>query len=248
VESMEGMDRIPGSSVTMLLHWRNGSTGGARAAARTGRRAGDALRSERRRRVLNVATALIALIVCAPLMLLIAVLVRLTSPGPVFYSQWRVGALQASRNGNGREAYRRFRLYKFRTMYDGADRQGQVWAAPDDPRVTPLGRFLRLYRLDELPQLVNVLMGDMNIVGPRPEQPRIFMDLREKVQHYPNRQRVLPGITGLAQINQHYDRCLEDVRKKVDYDLQYIDRRSAMEDLRIMAATVPVVLFKKGAW
>ncbi len=137
-----------------------------------------------------------------------------------------------------------FTIYKFRTMR--SDRpKGQVWAAQNDPRVTPVGRVLRATRLDELPQLVNVLKGDMNIVGPRPEQPDIFQELSREVRNYRERQRVLPGITGLAQVNLGYDRSLEDVRKKVGFDLQYIRRRSATEDLMIMAKTMPVMVFRR---
>ena len=140
-----------------------------------------------------------------------------------------------------------FTIYKFRTMYEDGDAP-QVWATPGDPRVTPIGRVLRKYRLDELPQLFNVLKGDMNVVGPRPEQPEIFADLRQEVSGYSYRQRVLPGITGWAQINQSYDTCIDDVRRKVELDLEYIGRTSAVEDLRIMAQTVPVMLGKRGAW
>jgi lipopolysaccharide/colanic/teichoic acid biosynthesis glycosyltransferase len=124
----------------------------------------------------------------------------------------------------------------------------QVWAQPRDPRVTRLGAVLRKYRLDELPQLFNVLKGDMNIVGPRPEQPKIFAELRDQIDRYPERQRVLPGITGWAQINQSYDQCLSDVRNKLSYDLEYIERESAVQDLLILLRTVPVIVFKKGAW
>jgi lipopolysaccharide/colanic/teichoic acid biosynthesis glycosyltransferase len=143
---------------------------------------------------------------------------------------------------------RLFTIYKFRTMRPEAGPTNEVWARPDDDRVTAVGRVLRKYRLDELPQLVNVLRGDMNIVGPRPEQPRIFMDLREQIGGYADRQRVLPGITGWAQINQSYDTSIEDVRRKVRYDLEYIHRQSTMRDLQILMRTVPVMLFKKGAW
>jgi lipopolysaccharide/colanic/teichoic acid biosynthesis glycosyltransferase len=114
--------------------------------------------------------------------------------------------------------------------------------------VTRLGRFLRNTRMDELPQFFNVLKGDMNIVGPRPEQPEIFQRLREEVDGYQHRQRVLPGITGLAQVNHHYDRSIKDVEIKVRHDLEYVRRVSTIEDLRIMARTLPVVLFRKGAW
>ncbi len=126
--------------------------------------------------------------------------------------------------------------------------EAQVWARPDDPRVTRLGRVLRKYRLDELPQLFNVLRGDMNIVGPRPEQPQIFAELRRQIGGYARRQRVRPGITGWAQVNLHYDTSVESVRQKVAYDLEYVARQSLAEDLRIMARTVPVVLFRRGAW
>lgn len=143
---------------------------------------------------------------------------------------------------------RLFTIYKFRTMEVDGEGDGQVWATEDDPRVTPVGRFLRKYRLDELPQLFNVLLGDMNVVGPRPEQPKIFEDLREEIDEYPERQRVLPGITGWAQVNHHYDRSLDDVRRKVAYDLEYIERESAMEDLKIMLRTLPAVMFKNGGW
>ena len=108
--------------------------------------------------------------------------------------------------------------------------------------------MLRKYRLDELPQLVNVLRGDMNLVGPRPEQPTIFAKLRQQVPGYAERQRVRPGITGWAQINQHYDRSIDDVHRKVAYDLDYVGRQSLVEDLKIMVRTIPVVVFKQGAW
>jgi lipopolysaccharide/colanic/teichoic acid biosynthesis glycosyltransferase len=133
-------------------------------------------------------------------------------------------------------------IYKFRTMIDDPS-TGQVWAASDDPRVTRLGRVLRAARLDELPQLFNVLMGDMNIVGPRPEQPEIFAELQGMVPSYRTRQRVLPGITGLAQVSAGHDRSLEDVRQKIKFDLEYIGRRSALHDLTIMARTIPVMAF-----
>jgi lipopolysaccharide/colanic/teichoic acid biosynthesis glycosyltransferase len=133
-------------------------------------------------------------------------------------------------------------------MYVAERAEGdQVWATFDDARVTPVGRFLRSYRLDELPQLWNVLKGDMNIVGPRPEQPQIFDELRQELERYTVRQKVLPGITGLAQVSQGYDQTVEDVKRKLGFDLEYIHRRSPLEDLRIMARTAPVMIFRKGA-
>ena len=204
----------------------------------------------------NIALATIALVVLSPLMLLIAIVVKLTSRGPAFYTQTRVG-LDRRHPGIGAENRRRaldlggkpFTIYKFRTMYADAERQtGAVWASKDDVRVTPVGRFLREYRLDELPQLFNVLKGEMNIVGPRPERPTIFAELTQNISEYPLRQRAKPGITGLAQINQHYDECLDDVRKKVQYDLEYIQRQGLLEDLKIMLKTIPVVLLRRGGW
>jgi lipopolysaccharide/colanic/teichoic acid biosynthesis glycosyltransferase len=210
-------------------------------------------RNERLRRILNVVTAVLGLILAAPLLFAVALLIKLTSPGPVIYRQLRVG-VDRRRPGahyDGRRKLdhggRLFTIYKFRTMRPAASAE-QVWATPDDDRVTTVGRVLRKYRLDELPQLFNVLRGDMNVVGPRPEQPRIFATLREEVDNYPLRQRVLPGITGWAQINHNYDQCIEDVRTKVRYDLEYLEKASPSQDLRILFRTVPVVLFKKGAW
>jgi lipopolysaccharide/colanic/teichoic acid biosynthesis glycosyltransferase len=207
----------------------------------------------RARRALNILVALVGLVVTAPLMLVIAILIKLTSPGPILYRQLRVGIDRRSRSGGHwrrKVDYggRLFLMYKFRTMRvaDGGERQ--VWAAPDDPRVTWVGRFLRKYRLDELPQFVNVLKGDMNVVGPRPEQPEIFMTLRDQIQKYQERQRLLPGITGWAQVNQPYDQDIDDVRRKLQLDLEYAQRPSALQDLRILARTVPVMMFRKGGW
>ena len=207
------------------------------------------------RRALNVAVAGLGLVVAAPLIFLIAIAIKITSRGPVFYSQTRVGIdLRAPSRGNDNFRRRRdlggrpFTIYKFRTMAAEADRDAQVWASPEDPRVTAVGRILRKYRLDELPQLWNVLKGDMNVVGPRPEQPGIFEQLRSEIEHYTVRQRVRPGITGWAQINQSYDTSLDDVRRKIAYDLEYIRRKSAGEDLKIMLKTVPVMVLRKGAW
>ena len=207
-------------------------------------------------RLLNRSLALLALVVLFPVFLLIALAVKLSSRGPVFYTQERVGldrrALGRPEHNHRRQqdlGGRPFTIYKFRTMrVDAEAHSGAVWAQQDDPRVTPIGRVLRQYRLDELPQLLNVLRGEMNIVGPRPERPSIFAELRSHIAEYPLRQRTKPGITGLAQINQHYDRSLDDVRRKVHYDLEYIRRQSLREDLRIMLKTLPVIIFRRGGW
>jgi lipopolysaccharide/colanic/teichoic acid biosynthesis glycosyltransferase len=208
------------------------------------------------RRGLNLSIALIALVLLFPILILIALLVWITSPGPILYTQVRVG-LDRRLPEDVRQNHRRernlggrpFTIYKFRTMRVDAEHQsGAVWAQQDDLRVTSIGRLLRQYRLDELPQLLNVLRGEMNIVGPRPERPTIFAELREHIAEYPLRQRAKPGITGLAQINHHYDRSLDDVRTKVRYDLEYIERQSVAEDFRIMLKTLPVILLRRGGW
>jgi lipopolysaccharide/colanic/teichoic acid biosynthesis glycosyltransferase len=129
----------------------------------------------------------------------------------------------------------------------GSSEVPQVWAAKDDPRITMVGRFLRAHRLDELPQLLNVLKGDMNLVGPRPEQPQIFEELRKTIPVYPERQTVRPGITGWAQVNHRYDSSIDDVRKKLYYDLEYVRRRSVTKDVLIMAKTPSVMLFRQGS-
>lgn len=205
---------------------------------------------------MNFVLALLAVLALVPVFLLLAVLIKLTSRGPVFYLQERVG-LDRRTPGPGAHNRRRsqdlggkpFTIYKFRTMrVDAEAHSGAVWAQQQDPRVTPLGRVLRQYRLDELPQLLNVLKGEMNIVGPRPERPTIFAELRSHIAEYPLRQRTKPGITGLAQINHHYDRSLDDVRTKVTYDLEYIRRQSLREDLRIMLKTIPTILLRRGGW
>jgi lipopolysaccharide/colanic/teichoic acid biosynthesis glycosyltransferase len=180
--------------------------------------------------------------------------VKLTSRGPVFHSQTRVG-VDTRGSGVGPFDPRRradlggrpFRIYKFRTMHVAAEHHsGPVWAKPDDPRVTAVGGFLRQSRLDELPQFINVLKGEMNVVGPRPERPAIFSELREAIPDYQLRQRARPGITGLAQVRLKYDSCLEDVARKVELDLEYIRGQSFWHDFRIMVATVPVILLRKG--
>jgi lipopolysaccharide/colanic/teichoic acid biosynthesis glycosyltransferase len=207
-------------------------------------------------RALNVLFALTAVLLLLPIMLVIALLIRLTSRGPALYTQVRIGLdrrLPFVTHHNHRRQRdlggQPFTIYKFRTMrVDAEHHSGAVWAQQRDPRVTPIGRLLRQYRLDELPQLLNVLRGEMNIVGPRPERPTIFAELREHIAEYPLRQRAKPGITGLAQINHHYDRSLDDVRTKVHYDLEYIRRQSVAEDFRIMLKTVPVILLRRGGW
>src|SRR5262245_41066597 len=214
-----------------------------------------AARSERLSRSLNVAVAMVALVVAFPGMVLVALAVWITSKVPVVYYQigCRVDRRFRTSSACDRRVHdyggRLFRMYKFRTMRVDAEADGKpVWAQKIDPRTTPVGQFLRKTRLDELPQLYNVIRGDMNIVGPRPERPVIFAQLRDEVPQYAQRQRVKPGITGWAQINQSYDSCIDDVKSKVRYDLEYVQNQSFGHDLRIMSMTLPVMLFRKGGW
>lgn len=214
------------------------------------------LGSERLEWVLNAAIALAALVVLAPLMLLIAVAVKLSSPGPVLYKQVRVGLDARSRpcgdprpRRHGDVGGRLFTILKFRTMvHDAENGTGPVWASKADPRVTRVGRVLRKARLDELPQLINVVRGEMNIVGPRPERPDLFLEICGKLPAFQLRQATKPGITGWAQINQSYDTCINSVQRKLEYDLEYIRTKSFAGDLRIMLHTVPVMLFGEMGW
>lgn len=210
-------------------------------------------RRDRAARLLNIIVAAVGIVLTTPLMIFIALAIKLSSPGPVIYTQRRVGIDRRRVRGPGLSDHRRdkdhggaiFTIYKFRTMRPD-DGSGAKWASKDDPRITLIGKFLRATRLDELPQFFNVLKGDMNIVGPRPEQPEIFAELQGELgRPYRSRQRVLPGITGLAQVNLGYDTDLDGVRRKVAMDLAYIQKRSASTDLEIMAKTVPVMVFRK---
>lgn len=228
---------------------------GPRGALPVAPRAAQA-RSELLDRAVNITLASVGLVLASPVMIVFAVLIKLTSPGPIFYSQARVG-LNRRRAFRSASAYDRrtrdlggrpFMILKLRTMQVGAEKNGAQWAVKRDARVTTVGRVMRKYRIDELPQLVNVIRGEMNIVGPRPERPSIFSRLCDDIAEYPLRQRARPGITGWAQVNQAYDTNLDDVKQKVRYDLEYIERQGVAEDLMIMARTVPVMIFRKGGW
>lgn len=214
-------------------------------------------RSEPIDRAMNILLASAALVLVSPVLVVFAILVKLTSPGPVFYAQARVGLNRRTRASGLRIYDRRvrdvggrpFTIYKFRSMrVDAEALTGAVWATRGDPRVTGVGRFMRACRIDELPQFLNVLLGDMSIVGPRPERPGIFARLCDDIAEYPLRQRVRPGITGWAQVNRCYDASLDDVREKVRFDLEYVERQGVAEDLRIMARTVPVMFFHSTGW
>src|SRR5579883_1671003 len=186
---------------------------------------------------INRAIAVVGLVLSSPLMLLTALLVRLTSAGPVLYRQVRVGL-------DGKP----FTLFKFRSMrVDAEAGTGAVWAVKDDPRVTPLGRLIRKVRLDELPQLFNVLKGEMSVVGPRPERPEFVQTLVEQIPYYRQRHAVRPGITGWAQINYKYGDTFEDTITKLEYDLYYIKHISFSLDMYIIFHTLKAMLLSRGS-
>jgi lipopolysaccharide/colanic/teichoic acid biosynthesis glycosyltransferase len=203
------------------------------------------------KRTLDRIIAAVALVMLSPVMLLCALAIRRESRGPILYSQVRVGLDRrrrpaASMNGSERRSStgygRPFRIFKFRSMVQGAERKtGAVWCAENDPRITKVGNFLRRTHLDEIPQLVNVLRGEMSIVGPRPERPEFVERLAAEIPGYRQRSTVLPGITGLAQVKYRYDRDMETARTKLLYDLHYIRNTGLLFDVKIMAATVGVM-------
>jgi lipopolysaccharide/colanic/teichoic acid biosynthesis glycosyltransferase len=213
-------------------------------------------RNEVASRALNFMVAAAALVVSTPLFVLVGALIKATSRGPIFYAQTRVGMDRRWRETLALHERRQedlggrvFTIYKFRTMrVDAEKKSGAVWAQQNDPRVTTLGKYLRMFRVDEVPQFWNVLRGEMNVVGPRPERPSIVARLRDDIPEYQFRHRVKPGLTGLAQINQKYDACLDDVRGKVNWDLQYLRTQGFWRDVRIMVQTVPSVLLRFRGW
>jgi sugar transferase (PEP-CTERM system associated) len=185
----------------------------------------------------SLVLGLIALIPGLPIMLIVALIVRITSPGPVLFRQTRVGQFGAI-----------FTMYKFRSMrLDAETASGAVMAVKNDPRATPVGRWLRTLRLDELPQLFNVVRGDMSVVGPRPERPEFVSVLREQIPYYGQRLCVRPGITGWAQINYKYAESIEDTIIKLEYDLYYIKNLSWSLDLFIIFHTAKTMLFGRGS-
>jgi sugar transferase (PEP-CTERM system associated) len=189
------------------------------------------------KRGVDMVLAIAGMVLAAPLMALTAIAVRLDTPGPVVYAQERVG-----------EHGRTFMVYKFRSMLADAERGGTpIWARDKDDRVTRVGRIIRLTRLDEIPQLWNVLRGDMSFVGPRPERPFFVEQLAEAIPFYRQRHAVKPGVTGWAQVRYRYGASIEDAREKLRYDLYYIKHMSIIFDLTIVFDTVKVILLRKGA-
>jgi exopolysaccharide biosynthesis polyprenyl glycosylphosphotransferase len=181
--------------------------------------------------------AVIGFLLTLPIMIVVGILVKLTSPGPMLFTQTRVGKNK-----------RPFKLYKFRSMRADAEaKTGAVWATKNDPRITPIGGILRKLRLDELPQFINVIMGDMSLVGPRPERPEFVDVLENKIPFFRQRMAVKPGITGWAQINHKYGDTIEDTVKKLEYDLYYIKNLTPTLDAYIIFHTVKVMLLSRGA-
>jgi len=188
------------------------------------------------RRLVSVTVSFLGLAVCLPFIPIIILAVRLSSPGPIFFRQTRVGL-------RGRP----FSVIKFRTMRQDAEAQGAVWATKNDPRVTRLGRFMRATRLDEIPQLWNVLRGEMGFVGPRPERPEFVQWLSSEIPFYELRHLIRPGITGWAQVRYRYGASLEETKQKLEYDLYYVKHLSLGLDLLIMFETVKTILLRRGA-
>ena len=191
---------------------------------------------KRIKRLIDILFSFTGLVLLSPVLILFAVLIKIDSKGPVFFAQDRVG-----RKG------RIFPVYKFRSMIRDAEKYtGPVWADENDPRITRVGRFMRKTRIDEFPQLINVLKGDMSLVGPRPERPFFVEQLKKEYPFYSRRLRVKPGVTGWAQVKGKYDTTIEAVKEKLEFDLYYIDNISLRLDLRIMVYTIIVMLKFKG--
>lgn len=185
------------------------------------------------KRLWDIVLSLTGLVLASPIMVLVALVVKLSDVrSPIMYTQTRVGQFG-----------RPFRIYKFRTMLEGAeDGTGAVWARGDDPRITRTGRILRKFRLDEMPQLINILKGEMSIVGPRPERPEFSAELGEQIQYYHERENVPPGLTGWAQVRHPYGDSLEHTKKKLEFDLFYIKNMSLSLDLQIILSTIRIVV------
>jgi sugar transferase (PEP-CTERM system associated) len=188
------------------------------------------------KRVIDLSLSIVGGVLSVPLVGLAAAAIRLDDGGPVFYRQRRVGLNGAA-----------FVLTKLRTMRVDAEPDGAQWAESNDPRVTRVGRYLRRYRIDELPQFLNVIRGEMSFVGPRPERPEFVAKLRKKIPFYDERQTVRPGITGWAQVNYPYAATIEDAFRKLEYDLFYLKHMSVVFDFAIVFETVRIVLFGRGA-
>lgn len=215
---------------------------GSLALISTGGVFGYLIRFARRRfqdfkRFFDIVVSVTGLVITSPIIALTGLIIRIVSAGPIFFKQERVGL-----DGTV------FNIYKLRTMKVGAEKDtGPVWAKEDDPRLIKFGKIIRKMHIDELPQLVNVLKGEMSTIGPRPERPAFVQRLEQEVKDYRKRLKVKPGITGLAQVWHKYDETIEDVKRKIKFDLLYIRRMCLWVDMRILAMTVVAVLTGKGA-
>ncbi|MBS4014504.1 MAG: sugar transferase, partial [Bacteroidetes bacterium] len=188
------------------------------------------------KRLLDIVISLLALLITSPVILIMVIAIKIDTPGPAYFRQERCGK-------NGKV----FKIFKFRSMYQDAEKHtGPVWSQKDDPRVTRVGSFIRKIRLDELPQMINVLKGEMSLVGPRPERPFFVEKLAEEIPYYKRRLKVKPGITGWAQVKHKYDESIEDVKTKLKYDLFYIENMSLRMDFKILFRTIFVVFLGKG--
>jgi exopolysaccharide biosynthesis polyprenyl glycosylphosphotransferase len=188
------------------------------------------------KRLIDILLAVVGLVLSLPLLPLLAMAIKIDSPGPLLFSQLRVG---------NREDL--FRLYKFRTMRQDAEaKSGAVWSQVNDPRITRFGAFMRKTRLDEIPQLYNVLVGQMSFVGPRPERPEFVEKLKEQIPYYSRRHFIKPGLTGWAQVRYPYGASVEDALEKLRYDLYYVKNLSFFLDTLIFFDTIKVVLFGRG--
>ena len=190
---------------------------------------------EATKRMIDILVSSLILIVGSPLWVLVAILIKLDSAGPVLYKQERVG-----KDGT------RFNLVKFRSMYQNAEKSGPQWAGKQDPRITRVGKVMRKLHLDEIPQMSNVLKGEMSLIGPRPERPMFVEQLSKEIPMYPRRLKVRPGITGWAQVKHKYDESIDDVRRKVQYDLFYIENISLRMDFKIILSTIQHMLLGRG--
>jgi exopolysaccharide biosynthesis polyprenyl glycosylphosphotransferase len=188
------------------------------------------------RRFVSTLTAAAGLLLFLPFFPFVVLMVRLSSPGPIFFKQTRVGM-----GGNN------FTVYKFRTMRTDAEASGAKWAMKDDPRATKVGSFMRKVRLDEVPQLWNVLRGDMGFVGPRPERPEFVPELAEKIPYFELRHMIRPGLTGWAQVRYGYGSTIAQAREKLEYDLYYIKHMTLGLDLLIMFETIKTIIRRRGA-
>jgi exopolysaccharide biosynthesis polyprenyl glycosylphosphotransferase len=188
------------------------------------------------KRISDVIISFIILVLTLPLNIFVAFLIKLDSKGPILFKQERIGMNN-----------KKFKIYKFRSMYQDAEKNtGPVWSTKDDPRVTRIGKIIRQLRIDEIPQMFNVLKGEMSLVGPRPERPYFVEQLSQQIPYYRRRLKVRPGITGWAQVKHKYDESIEDVKVKLRYDLFYIENMSLRMDIKILARTILVVMFGKG--